>query len=212
MNGFPYGPFHGTRVKEEVYLPDWRSDERVRYTCALADLMAEIGQGTERITEIVKALKSYSYLDQAPIQAVDIHEGLDNTLVILRSKLRDGVQVRRDYACDLPHIEAYGSELNQVWTNIIDNASSAMNGQGEIELRTYRQGSWAVVEIKDTGPGIPPEIQAKIFDPFFTTKAPGEGTGLGLSISNNIIVQKHKGEIAVYSKPGETRFEIKLPV
>ena len=176
------------------------------------NLLAEIGHGADRIIEIVKALKSYSYLDQAPTQAVDIHEGLDNTLVMLRSKLKAGVQVRRDYAPDLPRIEAYGSELNQVWTNIIDNAVSAMKGQGEIVLRTYRQGSWVVVEIKDTGPGIPLDIQAKIFDPFFTTKAPGEGTGLGLNISHNIIVQKHKGKIAVYSKPGETRFEVKLPL
>ncbi len=179
---------------------------------AIHNLLAEIGQGASRIIEIVKALKSYSYLDQAPTQAVDVHEGLDNTLVMLRSKLKAGVQVHRDYAPDLPRIEAYGSELNQVWTNIIDNAVDAMAGQGEITLRTYRQDSWVVVEIKDTGPGIPADIQARIFDPFFTTKAPGEGTGLGLNISHNIIVQKHKGQIAVYSKPGETCFQIKLPL
>jgi len=176
------------------------------------NLLAEIGQGTSRIAEIVKALKSYTYLDQAPVQSVDIHEGLNDTLVMLRSKLRAGVQVRRDYAADLPRIEAFGSELNQVWTNIIDNAVSAMEGQGEIVLRTYRQDSWVIVEIKDTGPGIPQPIQEKIFDPFFTTKPPGKGTGLGLSISHNIIVQKHKGKIAVYSKPGETCFEVKLPL
>jgi signal transduction histidine kinase len=131
---------------------------------------------------------------------------------MLRSKLTGGIQVRRDYAPDLPRIEAYGSELNQVWTNIIDNAISAMDGQGEIVLKTYRQADWVVVEIRDTGPGIPQPIQAKIFDPFFTTKPPGQGTGLGLNISHNIIVQKHKGKIAVYSKPGETCFEIKLPL
>jgi len=181
-----------------------------RYTTR--NVLAEIGQGTRRITEIVKALKSYSYLDQAPVQSVDIHEGLNDTLVMLRSKLKAGVQVRREYAQDLPRIEAFGSELNQVWTNIIDNAIGAMEGQGEIVLRTSRQDDWVIVEIKDTGPGIPQDIQAKIFDPFFTTKPPGKGTGLGLSISHNIIVQKHKGKIAVYSKPGETRFEIKLPL
>jgi signal transduction histidine kinase len=181
-----------------------------RYTTR--NVLAEIGQGTSRIAEIVKALKSYSYLDQAPVQSVDIHEGLDDTLVMLRSELKAGVQVRREYAPDLPHIEAFGGELNQVWTNIIDNAVSAMGGQGEIVLRTYRQGAWVVVEIKDTGPGIPQDIQAKIFDPFFTTKPPGKGTGLGLNISHNIIVQKHKGKIAVYSRPGETCFEIKLPL
>jgi signal transduction histidine kinase len=181
-----------------------------RYTTR--NLLAEIGQGTRRITEIVKALKSYTYLDQAPVQSVDIHEGLNDTLVMLRSKLKAGIQVRREYAQDLPRIEAFGSELNQVWTNIIDNAIGAMGGQGELALRTYRQDDWVIVEIKDTGPGIPQDIQAKIFDPFFTTKPPGKGTGLGLSISHNIIVQKHKGKIAVYSKPGETRFEIKLPL
>jgi signal transduction histidine kinase len=176
------------------------------------NLLAELGQGTRRITEIVKALKSYTYLDQAPVQSVDIHEGLNDTLVMLRSKLKAGVQVRREYAQDLPRIEAFGSELNQVWTNIIDNAVSAMDGHGEIVLRTYRQDAWVIVEIKDTGPGIPQHIQGKIFDPFFTTKPPGKGTGLGLSISHNIIVQKHKGKLAVYSRPGETRFEVKLPL
>ena len=177
-----------------------------------AKLLVEIAQGTNRITEIVKAMKSYTYLDQAPVQSVDIHEGLDDTLVMLRSKLRGGVLVRREFAQELPRVEAFGSELNQVWTNIIDNAVSAMQGQGEIVLRTYRQDSWVTVEIKDTGPGIPLDIQAKIFDPFFTTKAPGEGTGLGLNISHNIIVQKHNGKINVTSKPGDTCFEIKLPV
>ena len=175
-------------------------------------LLAEIGQGTGRISEIVDALKSYTYLDQAPVQSIDIHEGLNDTLVMLRSKLKTGIQVRREYAQDLPRIEAFGSELNQVWTNIIDNAISAMEGQGEIVLRTYRKDAWIIVEIKDTGPGIPQNIQAKIFDPFFTTKPPGKGTGLGLNISYNIIVQKHKGKIAVHSKPGETCFEVKLPL
>ncbi|GIK39579.1 MAG: hypothetical protein BroJett011_34120 [Chloroflexota bacterium] len=176
------------------------------------NLLAEIGQGTSRIAEIVKALKSYTYLDQAPVQSIDIHEGLNDTLVMLRSKLKAGIQIRREYAQDLPRIEAFGSELNQVWTNIIDNAISAMEGQGEIVLRTYWQDAWVIVEIKDTGPGIPQHIQAKIFDPFFTTKPPGQGTGLGLSISHTIIVQKHKGKIAVYSRAGETCFEVKLPL
>jgi signal transduction histidine kinase len=179
---------------------------------ATYNLLAEIGQGTSRITEIVKALKSYTYLDQAPLQSVDIHEGLNDTLVMLRSELKVGIQVRREYAQDLPRIEALGSELNQVWTNIIDNAISAMEGHGEIVLRTSRQDPWVIVEITDTGPGIPQNIHGKIFDPFFTTKPPGKGTGLGLNISYNIIVHKHKGKITVYSKPGETRFEVKLPL
>jgi signal transduction histidine kinase len=174
--------------------------------------MEEIGQGMGRITEIVKALKSYTYLDQAPIQSIDIHEGLDNTLVILRSKIGEGILMHRDYAKDLPRINAFGSELNQVWTNIIDNAIDAMDGQGEIYLKTYQENSWVVVEIKDTGPGIPQEIQNKIFDPFFTTKPPGDGAGLGLYISHNIIVQKHKGKLTVDSRPGETCFTVMLPV
>jgi signal transduction histidine kinase len=176
------------------------------------NILDEIGEGTRRISEIVKALKAYTYLDQAPVQNVDLHTGLENTLVMLRSRLKQGVIVHRQYAQDLPPIEAYGSELNQVWTNIIDNAIAAMNGQGEITLHTRREGNWVVVEITDTGPGIPKEIQSHIFDPFFTTKPPGEGTGLGLNISHNIIVQKHKGEISVTSQPGMTCFQVKLPL
>lgn len=176
------------------------------------NLLEEIGQGAARITEIVKALKSYSYLDRAPIQSIDIHEGLNNTLVMLRSELKKGITVQREFSESLPNIQAYGSELNQVWTNIIDNAADAMNGQGEIVIKTFREDSWVVVQIKDSGPGIPKEIQSKIFDPFFTTKSQGEGTGLGLNISYNIIVQKHKGKISVHSRPGETCFEIKLPL
>jgi signal transduction histidine kinase len=178
---------------------------------ATRSLLEEICQGTGRVIEIVKALKSYSYLDRAPVQSIDVHEGLNDTLVIFRSRLKSGIRVHRDFEQGLPRIEAFGSELNQVWTNIIDNAAGAMGDQGEISLKTYSQDNWVVVEIRDTGPGIPQDIQAKIFDPFFTTKAPGEGTGLGLNISHNIVVQKHKGKMAVYSKPGQTCFEVKLP-
>ena len=181
-------------------------------TYTIHRLLAEIDHGAVRIAEIVKALKSYTYMDRAPIQIVDIHEGLDNTLIILQSKLKEGVAVRREYAADLPLIQAYGSELNQVWTNIIDNAISAMNGRGELTLRTRLEGEWAVVEIDDNGPGIPEEIVPRLFEPFFTTKPPGEGTGLGLNISHNIIVQKHKGKILVTSRPGCTCFKVKLPV
>lgn len=176
------------------------------------NLLEAIGQGTGRIVEIVKALKSYSYLDQAPIQSIDIHEGLNDTLVILRSKLKDGIEVRREYAPELPDIDAFGSELNQVWTNIIDNAIGAMAGQGTLILRTYQEDEWLVVEIADTGSGIPPEIQETLFDPFVTTKPPGEGTGLGLNISHHIIVQQHKGQISVTSEPGKTCFQVKLPI
>jgi signal transduction histidine kinase len=179
---------------------------------AVYNLLAEIGQGATRISEIVKALRSYSYLDQAPVQAVDIHRGLDNTLLIVQHKLKQGISVRREYMPDLPKIEAYGSELNQVWTNIIDNAADAMDGHGTIVIRTWQEGEWVVVEIEDNGPGIPAEIQSKLFDPFFTTKAPGHGTGLGLDISYKIIVHKHRGDIRVFSEPGQTRFQVWLPL
>jgi signal transduction histidine kinase len=175
-------------------------------------LIDEVCKSAERISEIVKAVKSYSYLDQAPIQQVDVHEGLENTLVILRHKLKEGVRVTREYARHLPQIEGYGSELNQAWTNIIDNAIDAMQGKGELTLRTYRTEECVVVEISDNGAGIPPEIQQRIFEPFFTTKPPGVGTGLGLHITYNIIVQKHRGQIKVDSKPGATTFHISLPI
>ena len=186
---------------------DWLSD-----TYTIYSLLEEIGRGAGRISELVKALKGYTYLDQAPIQNVDLHEGLDSTLVILRSKLKEGITVHRQYSPDLPHIQARGSELNQVWTNLIDNAIDAMDGSGEITLRTRCDDAWAVVEIEDSGPGIPEELLPNLFDPFFTTKAPGKGTGLGLNISHNIIVQKHQGRIEVTSQPGRTRFEVRIPL
>jgi signal transduction histidine kinase len=182
------------------------------HSFATRNLLEEIGQGSGRIIEIVKALKSYSYLDQAPTQSVDIHDGLNDTLVMLGGKLKQGIDVRRDYASDVPTIEAFGSELNQVWTNIIDNAIDAMDGKGEIAIKTSSTETCVIVEITDNGPGMPPEVQAKVFDPFYTTKPQGEGTGLGLNISYNIIVQKHRGAIKVDSKPGATRFEVKLPI
>jgi signal transduction histidine kinase len=193
--------------------------------CAVYGLLDEVGASAARVSEIVKAVKSYSYLDQAPIQQVDVHEGLENTLVILKHKLKNGVQVTRDYAPDLPLIEAHGSELNQVWTNIIDNAIDAMYPQrpsseletlgmesnGTLRLRTYRSGDHVVVEITDNGLGIPPEIKDRIFEAFFTTKPPGIGSGLGLHISYNII-EKHRGRVKVDSKPGETTFQVTLPI
>jgi signal transduction histidine kinase/predicted CoA-binding protein len=174
-------------------------------------LLEEINQGSERISEIVKSLKSYVYLDQAPVQAVDIHEGINNTLVMLRHKLKEGIEVKRDYAEGIPPIQAYGSELNQVWTNIIDNAIDAMNGKGEINITTRQEGDWVIVDLEDNGPGIPEEIQEEVFSPFFTTKAVGKGTGLGLNISYKII-EKHAGEVKVFSKPGKTRFQVSLPI
>jgi signal transduction histidine kinase len=175
-------------------------------------LLDEIGHGARRIAQIVKALKGYSYMDQAPVQLVDVREGLNDTLVMLSSELRDGINVDLDYADPLPRIQGYGSELNQVWTNLIDNAISAMGGKGALELKAYRDDEWVVVEVADNGPGIPIEAQEKIFDPFYTTRAPGEGTGLGLSVSHGIVVEKHRGQISVNSRPGETRFVVKLPI
>jgi len=185
---------------------DWLS-----CTHTVHSLLSEISLGTGRISEIIKALKTYTYMDQAPVQNVDVHEGLDNTLIILHNKLKKGITVHRDYAKDLPAILANGGELNQVWTNIIDNAIDAMAGKGKLILRTRKENSWVVVEIEDNGPGIPKANQAKIFDPFFTSKSPGEGTGLGLNISRNLVVQKHHGEISVTSEKGRTCFTIRLP-
>ena len=181
-------------------------------TYAVHTLLSEIGQGAKRISAIVKALKSYAYLDQAPMQAVDLKSGLEDTLLLLGPKLRPGISVRRDYAEDLPPIQGYGSELNQVWTNILDNAIDAMDGKGEIVIRTRKEGERAVVEIEDNGPGIPKEIQGKVFDAFFTTKPPGKGTGLGLNISYNIVVYKHRGDIRLSSEPGRTQFQVYLPI
>jgi signal transduction histidine kinase len=175
-------------------------------------LLEEVGQSAEAMSEIVKAVKTYSYLDQAPIQEVDVIESLENTLVLLRPRIDAGISITRDYADDMPRIEAYGSELNQVWTNLIDNAIDATAGQGELTLRAYTAESVVTVEVIDDGPGIPPEIQPRIFEPFFTTKAPGVGTGLGLHIAYNIVVHKHRGQIQVASKPGETRLLVVLPI
>lgn len=174
-------------------------------------LLGDASVSLERISGIVRAVKDYSYLDQAPIQDVDLHEGLKNTLVILAHKIKGGVRIRQEFAPDLPKIEAYASELNQVWTNIIDNAIDAMNGEGEIRLKTSLHDDQVQVEICDTGPGIPPEVQRRIFEPFFTTKPPGIGTGLGLHISYNIVVQRHGGRIEVESRPGATCFTVYLP-
>ncbi len=180
--------------------------------CMTVGLLQEVQQATGRISQIVQAMKSYTYLDQAPLLEVDVHEGLENTLVIMQHKLKNGVMIKRDYSTNLPRIEAYASELNQVWTNIIDNAVDAMSGKGEITLRTYEDGHHVIVEIIDNGPGIPDEIQSRIYEPFFTTKAPGKGTGLGLHISHDIIANRHHGQLLVESKPGETKFKAVLPI
>jgi signal transduction histidine kinase len=193
-------------------------------SCLMMGLLSEVQQTTQRLSEIVRAMKSYTYLDQAPLLEVDVHEGLENTLVIMQHKLKKGVTVKREYSSNLPRIEAYASELNQVWTNIIDNAVDAMEGNPstrpigqsgqapEIILRTYAQDNNVVVEIADNGPGIPESILSRIYEPFFTTKPPGQGTGLGLHISHDIIANHHRGQLLVRSKPGETVFKAVLPV
>ncbi|MEO6062835.1 MAG: ATP-binding protein [Thermoflexales bacterium] len=174
-------------------------------------LLDEVVDSTERISEIVKAVKVYSHLDQAAMKETDVREGLESTLVILKHKLKQGITVIREFAPDLPRIDAYPGELNQVWTNLIDNAIDAMKGHGELRLAARVEGGRLSVEIADNGPGIPEHVLPRIFDVFFTTKAPGDGTGLGLHVSANI-VQKHGGDIGVHSKPGNTRFAVRLPL
>lgn len=181
-------------------------------TITLLSLADEMEHSTRRISDLVSAMKSYSYMDQQGRQEVDIHKGIDDTLKVLHHKLKYGVEVRRDYDPAVPRISAYGSELNQVWTNLIDNAIGAMNGKGELIIRTSRDGAFIRVEVCDTGSGIPAEIMDRIWEPFFTTKAVGEGTGLGLETVRRIITRHHNGEISVQSQPGNTRFEVCLPV
>ena len=180
-------------------------------TATVETLLGEVRMAGERISEIVGAVKSYAYLDQAPVQRIDVRKGLDDTLVILRHKLKGGIEVTRDYDPDLPEIEAWGSELNQVWTNLIDNAADAMDGRGAISIRAERHDDDEVrVTICDTGPGIPPDVASKIFEPFFTTKPPGIGSGLGLHISHNVIV-RHGGRVDLETEPGRTCFIVTLP-
>lgn len=177
----------------------------------LKSLVGEVEQSTGRIAELVKAVKSYSFMDQSPMQEVDIHEGIESTLTMLGHKLKN-VTVVRSFDRSVPRIMAYGGELNQVWTNLIDNAIAAINGSGKICVGTSLEHDQVVVEIVDNGPGIPPEVQARMFEPFFTTKSVGTGTGLGLVISNRIVGNRHGGEIEFETRPGETRFKVRLPV
>lgn len=174
-------------------------------------LMGEIEDSTTRISALVGAAKQYSQMDRAPHQWIDVHDGLDSTLVMLAGKIGTGVKVVKEYDRSLPTVPAYAGELNQVWTNIIDNAVSAMEGTGTLTLRTSRDGDRVVVEIGDTGPGISAETKQRIFEPFFTTKPVGEGTGLGLDISWRIVVDRHRGDLRVESEPGDTRFRVYLP-
>jgi signal transduction histidine kinase len=179
---------------------------------AIAALLHQIHDGAGRVVRIVDALKSYTYLDRASLQSVDLHAGLEDTLLLLEGGLRDGVTVRREYDRTLPRLTVRGRALNQVWTSIIENAISAMNGHGELVLRSRRDGGSAVIEIIDSGPGIAPEIVDCVFDPFVTTKPVGAGAGLGLHIARNIVVEHHGGSIQVESVPGRTCFAVRLPL
>jgi signal transduction histidine kinase len=187
----------------------------LRFVAACAGarvVLAELEEATARIASLVGAVRSYSYLDQAPRQTVDIHEGLESTLSLLGHKLRaKQVEIVRDFDPELPGVEASGSELNQVWTNLIDNATDAVGADGRITLRTRRLGERVCVEVGDNGPGIPPDLQGRIFDAFFTTKPVDQGTGLGLDIAQRIVV-RHHGELRLQSRPGDTRFQVLLPV
>ena len=184
---------------------------RIAASVEVASLLHEIESSTSRISDLVGAIKEYTHMDQSPVQNVDVIKSLETTLTILNHKLKRGVVVQRDYQRIPLLVNSFGSELNQVWTNIIDNAIDAMHGKGELRVRTYRDDGCVVVEIGDNGPGIPEEVQPHIFEPFFTTKGVGEGTGLGLDTVQRI-VKKHRGNIQVNSRPGDTRFQIWLPM
>jgi signal transduction histidine kinase len=184
----------------------------LNYTVETELLMKEIEDSTGRISTLVTAAKQYSQLDRAPFQIVDVHELLESTLLTLGGKIGPGIKVVKDYDRALPPIPAYAAELNQVWTNLIDNAVAAMNGPGTLTVRTALDRDQLMVEIGDTGPGVPKEIRERIFEPFFTTKPVGEGTGLGLDISWRIVVNKHHGDLRVESVPGDTRFRVWLPL
>jgi signal transduction histidine kinase len=183
---------------------------RLAASLEIAILLNEIESSTSRISDLVLAIKEYTYMDQAPVQNVDVVKSLENTLTILNHKLKRGVTVKRDYQKVPLLVNSFGSELNQIWTNLIDNAIDAMSGKGELRVRTYRDDSCVVVEIGDNGPGISPQVKAHIFEPFFTTKPVGQGTGLGLDTVQRI-VKKHQGNIQVNSVPGDTRFQVFLP-
>jgi signal transduction histidine kinase len=184
---------------------------RIANTVEVATLLDEIENSTSRISDLVRAIKEYTYMDQTPVQNVDIVKSLETTLTIMNHKLKRGVAVKREYERIPFLVDSFGSELNQVWTNIIDNAVDAMKGKGELLIRTYREDNCVVVEIRDNGPGIPADVKAHIFEPFFTTKGVGEGTGLGLDTVQRI-VKKHRGNVEVTSVPGDTRFQVWLPL
>ncbi len=185
--------------------------EFVASSLSAVALLSEVKESTRRISELVSAVRSYSQMDRASLQQIDVTDGLESTLVMLGHKLRDGVEVIREYGADLPRIEAYAGELNQVWTRLIDNAVDAMDGKGTLRITTSLDGADLVVEIGDTGPGMSPEVAARAFEAFYTTKEVGKGTGLGLEIARRIVVERHHGAISIDSHPGETVLRVSLP-
>jgi len=186
---------------------DW-----VASTLSIAPLLSEMKESTRRISELVAAIKSYSQMDRASMQQIDVTDGIESALVMLGHKLRDGITVVRDYSADVPRIGAYPGELNQVWTNLIDNALDAMNGTGTLRLVTRSEEDNVVVEVGDTGPGMPAQVASRAFDPFYTTKDTGQGTGLGLDIARRTVVERHGGIITIDSRPGNTVLQVRLPV
>ena len=186
--------------------------EWVASTLSVSTLLAEVKESTRRISDLVGAVRSYSQMDRASIQTIDVTDGLESTLLVLSHKLKGGVTVVRSYGTDVPRIEAYAGELNQVWTNLIDNAVDAMNGAGTLKITTRPEGDDVLVEIADTGAGMPADVAARAFDPFFTTKEIGKGTGLGLDIAQRIVVERHGGKIDIDSRPGATVLTVRLPV
>jgi signal transduction histidine kinase len=184
----------------------------IGYALETEQLMSDIEDATGRVSSLVNAAKQYSQMDRAAHQWIDVHGGLKSTLVMLTHKIGDGITVVKDFDRSLPQIPAHPAELNQVWTNLIDNAVQAMDGVGTLTIKTYLDDDHVVVSVGDTGPGVPEELRKRVFEPFFTTKAVGEGTGLGLDISYRIVVNGHGGDIVLNSEPGNTRFLVRLPL
>jgi signal transduction histidine kinase len=204
----------GDWIERVISLTGGELEPVLTYMVAALDidnLVEELSSAANRITTLVGAMKTYSRVDPSAMEAVDVHDGIESTLVILQHRLKTGMEVVREYDRDVPKIPAYPGELNQVWINLIDNAVDATNGKGTLTIRTARQADWVLVEIADNGPGIPPELQRRVFEPFVTTKDVGKGTGLGLDICYRIVVKRHHGDLTVTSSPGDTRFQVRLP-
>jgi signal transduction histidine kinase len=198
----------GSQFRGDVFSPIL---SRIVFSIGAEKLTREVEASAGRISELVRAIKEYTYMDQAPEQEVDIHHGLESTLTMLNFRLKHGVEVKREFDPSLPHVFAHGSELNQVWTNLIDNALDAMGGKGELRIRTARELDSILVEITDNGSGIPDQVKPHVFEPFFTTKGVGDGTGMGLDTVYRI-VRAHRGDISFDSQPGRTSFQVRLPI